>query len=226
MGDRPRPLPGPRARPEDPQALDGRSLSGTTGVVLDPIVSLRQRIRLAPGGFMRLSFATGMAPPGRRPSRSPSATATRALRRGPSPSPSRTRRAGCATSASRANRPCSSSAWPRACYADASLRASPELLARNTLGQEGLWPHSISGDLPILLVRVAEENDVPLVRQVLQAQEYWRLKGLSADVVILNEHPVSYLDEMHAQLAALLDNGPWRTWKHRPAGRTCCAGTA
>src|SRR6185369_13725241 len=47
--------------PEDPQALDGRSLSGTTGVVLDPIGSLRQRIRLAPGGFLRLSFATGMA---------------------------------------------------------------------------------------------------------------------------------------------------------------------
>src|SRR5207245_10531048 len=47
--------------PENPQALDGRSLSGTTGVVLDPIVSLRQHIRLAPGGFMRLSFATGMA---------------------------------------------------------------------------------------------------------------------------------------------------------------------
>ena len=39
-----------------------------------------------------------------------------------------------------------------------------------------------------------------LVRQVLQAQEYWRLKGLSADVVIVNEHPVSYLDEMQAQL--------------------------
>jgi cyclic beta-1,2-glucan synthetase len=106
----------------------------------------------------------------------------------------------------------------RVLYADGSLRASPELLQRNTLGQEGLWPHSISGDLPILLVRVVEEDDVPLVRQVLQAQEYWRLKGLSADVVILNEHPVSYLDEMHAQLAALLDNGPWREWKHRPGG--------
>src|SRR5207245_11196252 len=47
--------------PEDPQALDGRSLSGTTGAVLDPIASLRQRIRLAPGGYVRLSFSTGMA---------------------------------------------------------------------------------------------------------------------------------------------------------------------
>jgi cyclic beta-1,2-glucan synthetase len=48
--------------PADPVALDGRALSGTTGIVLDPIASLRQRIRLPPGGTVRLSFAMGMAP--------------------------------------------------------------------------------------------------------------------------------------------------------------------
>src|SRR4029077_18170300 len=47
--------------PEDPQSMDGRSLSGTTGAVLDAMAGLRQRIRLAPGGFVRLSFSTGMA---------------------------------------------------------------------------------------------------------------------------------------------------------------------
>ena len=47
--------------PDDPQALDGRSLSNTAGAPLDPIVSLRQRVRLAPGGFARLSFVTGIA---------------------------------------------------------------------------------------------------------------------------------------------------------------------
>ena len=104
-------------------------------------------------------------------------------------------------------------------FADGSLRArSGRRFASNELGQAGLWPHGISGDLPILLVRVVGDDDVALVRQVLQAQEYWRLKGLSADVVILNEDPSSYLDEMHAQLTALLDNGPWRMWKHRSGG--------
>src|SRR5213076_611078 len=106
----------------------------------------------------------------------------------------------------------------RVLYTDASLRAGPEVLERNMLGQPGLWAHGISGDLPILLVRVVKGGDIPLVRQVLQAQEYWRLKGLSADVVILNEHPVSYLDEMQSQLTAVLDDGPWSTWKHRPGG--------
>ncbi|HEY7515231.1 MAG TPA: carbohydrate-binding protein, partial [Vicinamibacteria bacterium] len=106
----------------------------------------------------------------------------------------------------------------RVLYADASLRADPALRSRNTLGQAGLWPHGISGDYPILLLRVVEENDLPLVRQVLQAQQYWRLKGLLADVVILNEHPVSYLDEMHEALLSLLASGPWSALPHKPGG--------
>jgi cyclic beta-1,2-glucan synthetase len=205
--------------PENPQALDGRSLTGTTGALLDPIVSLRQRIRLAPGGFVRLAFATGMAPTREtavalaEKYRDPSAAA-RTFALAFAHAQSGLRHLGISSEDALLFERLAS----RVLYADGSLRASPDFLRQNTLGQEGLWPYSISGDLPILLVRVVDEDDVPLVRQVLQAQEYWRLKGLSADVVILNEHPISYLDEMHAQLAALLDNGPWREWKHRPGG--------
>ena len=83
---------------------------------------------------------------------------------------------------------------------DASLRAAPSFLAGNTLGQSGLWTHGISGDLPILIVRVVQNDNLALVRQALRAQEYWRLMGLTADLVVLNEHPQSYLDEMQEQL--------------------------
>src|SRR5205823_11769967 len=79
---------------------------------------------------------------------------------------------------------------------DGSLRAAADTMASNELGQSGLWPHAVSGDLPIVLLLVDSDENMPLVRQVLQAQEYWRLKGLTADVVIVNEHPVGYLDEM------------------------------
>jgi len=205
--------------PDNPRAMDGRSLSGTTGVVLDPIVSLRQRIRLAPGGFLRLSFATGTASSREAASalahryHDPNATG-RTFALAFAHAQSDLRYLGISAADARLFERLAS----RVLYLDGSLRADPELRSRCSLGQEGLWPHGISGDLPILLVRVVEEDDLPLVRQVLQAQEYWRLKGLSADVVILNEHPVSYLDEMHEQLAALLENGPWRTWKHRPGG--------
>ena len=205
--------------PGNPQALDGRSLSGTTGVLLDPIFSLRQRIRLAPGGMVRMSFATGMAASREtalalaEKYHDPSATA-RTFALAYSQAQSVLRHLGVGNEEARLFERLAS----RVFYADDSLRAGPDLLARNELGQDGLWAHGISGDLPILLVRVVEEDDLPLVRQVLQAQDFWRLKGLSADVVILNEHPVSYLDEMHTLLTELLDNGPWRTWKHRPGG--------
>jgi len=205
--------------PADPLALDGRALSGTTGVVLDPVVSLRQRIRLPPGGTVRLCFATGMA--------SDRATAEALAQKYHDPSATARTFALAITHAQSAVRHLGISTdeallferlASRVLGTDGSLRASAETIASNELGQSGLWPHGVSGDLPILLVRVVGDADVPLVRQVLQAQEYWRLKGLSADVVILNEHPVSYLDEMQAQLTAVLTDGPWSTWQHRPGG--------
>jgi cyclic beta-1,2-glucan synthetase len=205
--------------PEDPVALDGRALSSTTGAVLDPIVSLRQRIRLAPDGSVRLSFASGMALSRdgalamAHKYHDPSAAA-RTFALAFTHGQSTLRHLGISTDEAQLFERLAS----RVLYADASLRAGPEILARNVLGQPGLWAHGISGDLPILLVRVVDGDDIPLVRQVLQAQEYWRLKGLSADVVILNEHPVSYLDDMHVQLEALLDTGPWGAWKHRAGG--------
>ena len=205
--------------PSDPQALDGRSLSGTTGVLLDPIVSLRQRIRLAPGGVARMSFATGMSASREtaialaQRYRDPSATA-RTFALASAHARSTLRHLGISAEEALLFERLAS----RVLRSDASLRAAPELLARNALGQAGLWPHGISGDLPIVVVRVVAGDGLALVRQVLQAQEYWRLKGLRADAVILNEHPTSYLDEAHGALTALLDDGPWRAWKHRPGG--------
>src|SRR4030095_1223404 len=205
--------------PDNPQALDGRSLSNTTGATLDPIVSLRQRRRLAHGGVARVSVAPGMtsnretalalALKYREPSGA-GRTFALAATHGHSP----LRHLGISSDAALLYERLAS----RALYLDGSLRASPELQAENTLGQEGLWPYSISGDLPSVLIRVGEDDALALIRQVLEAQEYWRLKGLGADIVILNEHPTSYLDETHEQITTLLSDGPWRGWKDRPGG--------
>ena len=209
-----------RGRDTDrPAALDGRALSGTTGIVLDPILSLRQRIRLVPGASVRLCFATGIAADRdtaralAQKYREPSAAA-RTFALAFSHAQSGLRHLAISNDEALMFERLAS----RVLFADGSLRAAPDTIAGNELSQSALWPHGISGDLPILLVRVVADEDVALARQVLQAQEYWRLKGLSADVVIINEDPSSYFDEMHAQLTALLDNGPWRMWKHRSGG--------
>ncbi|MFA5910494.1 MAG: glucoamylase family protein, partial [Vicinamibacterales bacterium] len=202
----------------DPIALDGRPLSGTTGYVLDPILSLRQRIRISPGESARLCFATGIAPDREtaralaQTYRDPS-TAARTLALALANSQSTRRHMDISADEAVLFERLAS----RVVGGDGSLRPRADVLAANELGQNSLWPHGISGDLPLLLVRVLDEQ-LNLVREALEAQEYWRMKGLKVDLVILNEHPVSYMDEVQARLTSLLDDGPWRMWKHQPGG--------
>jgi cyclic beta-1,2-glucan synthetase len=204
--------------PANPIALDGRALSGTTGAVLDPVGALRERVRLVPGAVVRVSFATGVAV-----ERTSALALARKYRDG--------------SAAARAF----SMAFThvhitlqnlglsdehailfdrlasRVFGTDPSC-VSPAALADNTLAQQNLWGQGISGDLPIVLLRVAEVSALPLVRQVLNAQEYWRVKGLRADVVILNEHPADYLDEMQGLLSRLVQESPWGGWFGKTGG--------
>ena len=205
--------------PDDPNAMDGRALSGTTGAVLDPILSLRTRVRLAPGGFARVSFTTGVAadePAARECAQKyhDHGVAARAFALAYTQALMAQRHLGISVEQAQLTERLAS----RVFFSDASLRADGETLAKNTLGQEGLWRFGISGDLPIVLVRVKEPDDVQLVRQVLTAHEHWRLKGLKADAVILNEHPASYREETNQQLTQLVDGGPWSAWKGKPGG--------
>ncbi|MDP1821897.1 MAG: glucoamylase family protein [Archangium sp.] len=205
--------------PDDPQALDGRPLSGATGAVLDPIFSLRTRLRLAPGAFARLSFTTGVAS---------DENAARALaRKYHEPGVAARTFALAYTHVQVSLRHLGISAeeaqlferlGSRVFFSDGSLRADEQDFAGGTLGQAGLWRHGISGDLPIVLLRVASPDGLPLVRQVLTAQERWRLKGLKTEVVIVNEHPVTYRDELHEQLTQAVAGGPWGGWKGKPGG--------
>ena len=67
-------------------------------------------------------------------------------------------------------------------YSNPSLRAPASVIVRNRNGQSGLWGYGISGDLPIVLLRISDVTNIQLVRQLVQAHAYWRLKGLAADL--------------------------------------------
>ena len=205
--------------PDDPVAMDGRALSGTTGAVLDPILSLRTRLRLAPGGFARVSFTTGVAADESvarvcAQKFHDHGVAARVFALAYTQAQVSQRHLGISVEQAQLFERLAS----RVFFSDASLRADSATLARNTLGQESLWKFAISGDLPIVLVRVKEPQDLQLARQVLTAHEHWRLKGLEADAVILDEHEASYRDEMREQIRQLLDGGPWGAWRGKRGG--------
>jgi cyclic beta-1,2-glucan synthetase len=186
-------------------ALDGGILSNTSGTVLDPIVSLRHRVAIPPGGTVNLLFTTLVA------SSREEALETAEKYRQP-------------TTFERE----SSLAWTQAqvqmhhlrvtrdeahlfqrlanrlLFTDPTLRAAPQVLARNRSGPPGLWAYGISGDLPIALVRIEGDEERDTVRQLIRAHEYWQLKGIAADLVILNAKGTSYAQDLQDGLEALV----------------------
>ena len=55
-----------------------------------------------------------------------------------------------------------------------------------------LWKYGISGDLPILMVKIKDINDIDIIQEVLSAYEFFRVKNIKIDLVILNEEKESY----------------------------------
>jgi len=89
-------------------------------------------------------------------------------------------------------------------YSNSNLRADAAVIQNNYRGQSGLWSHSVSGDLPIVLLHVYEQESVELVKQMVRAHAYWRLKGLSVDLVIWNEDHGSYRQFLQEQILGLI----------------------
>src|SRR5262249_33433016 len=88
----------------------------------------------------------------------------------------------------------------------------------NRLGPPELWKYGISGDRPILLARVADAAELPLVRDLLKAHEYLRVKGLMFDLVVLNEHATGYRQDLQDQIQQMVESGPEHGWLDHPGG--------
>jgi len=103
-------------------------------------------------------------------------------------------------------------------YANALLRADASVLIKNHRGQSGLWGYAISGDLPIVLLRIEDPANIDLVRQLIQAHTYWRLKGLAVDLVIWNEDHAGYRQQLQEQIMGLIAAGVGAHLTDQPGG--------
>ena len=95
------------------------------------------------------------------------------------------------------------------------MRASS---ARTAAGNPACGAHAISGDVPIVLLQIADPANIELVRQLVQAHAYWRLKGLAVDLVIWNEDHSGYRQLLHDQIMGLIAAGTEATMADRPGG--------
>jgi cyclic beta-1,2-glucan synthetase len=186
--------------------LDGRPLSNTVGPVLDPVFSLRHRVRIAPGATVEAMFSTVVAQT----------------------------REEIADLADKYQDPASfgrvsSLAWTQAqvvlhhlgiapdeahlfqylanrvLYSDPQMRPAPEVLRRNQASARALWRYGISGDRPVVLLRIDDEQERAIVWQALRAHEYWRSKRLPVDLVIVNERTSSYSQSLQEFLESMVN---------------------
>ncbi|MEO8273125.1 MAG: glucoamylase family protein, partial [Chloroflexota bacterium] len=185
--------------------IDGRPLSNTVGAVLDPIFSLRCRVALPPGGTAHVIFSTVLGESREAvldlaDKHREAATYERAATLAWTQAQVQLRHLGIEGDEAHLFQRLAN----RILYSDPTLRPGEGILARNDRGAPALWPHGISGDLPIVLVRIDEAADLDIIRQLLRAHEYWRLKLLDVDLVIVNEHAASYAQHLDDALGALV----------------------
>lgn len=203
-----------------PQALDANHpLSNTVGAVLDPMMSLRQRVKIAPGQTVRVSFSVGYAENREEITRiaekyKDPLSVNRAFELAWTHSKMELRHLN--LSAAQANEALSLGGhllYLSPCRSDVA-----ECIKNNHKGQSSLWPYTISGDLPIVLVQVKDSESLDLVRRLLTIHEYWRLKGLFADLVILNEDESGYVQDFQDNLRDLISMGHARDLLNQPGG--------
>ncbi len=80
------------------------------------------------------------------------------------------------------------------------------LMRQNTKGQSSLWAYGISGDRPILLLSMEKMDDVEILYELLKAHEYWRLKDLRVDLVILIKEENTYFNPLRAIVNEIVES--------------------
>ena len=178
-------------------AMAQAPLSGTTGTVLDPIFAIRRRVLVPAGGVTRVTFWTMVASDpvvlldlvDRH--RDPSAYA-RAATLAWTRAQVQLRHLGI----SHAEAAHFQSLGGMVIRGDGRLRSSPARILAGAAPQSALWPCGISGDLPIVLLVIDDIQDMAALHQVLSAHEYWGMRQLAVDLVILNDRSSSYVQDL------------------------------
>ncbi|KPN90561.1 GH36-type glycosyl hydrolase domain-containing protein [Pseudomonas nunensis] len=206
---------------ESPAALDAgcKQLSGTAGPVLDPIVAIRCRVTLQPGQQATIDLVTGAAT-----SRDHCLSlinkyrdrhlADRVFDLSWTHSQVLLRQLNASHADARLFEQMASSLL----YANAAVRADSAVLIDNRRNQQGLWGQSISGDRPIVLLKIKSLDNIELVRKMIQAHAYWRQKGLVVDLLVWNEDPTGYRQQLQDAIMGLVTSGSEATLVDRSGG--------
>jgi len=206
--------------PAAPAAMDAdAALSNSEGSVLDPVLSIRQAVRLNPGEAVRVDLVTGVAETREAVTAMmnkyhDTRLADRVFELAFTHANVLLRQLNITEADAQVYGRLAGSVL----YASALRRAKAAVLMRNRRGQSGLWGYGISGDLPIVLIRIRDSARIELVRQAVQAHAYWRMKGLAVDLVIWNEDDSVYRQTSQDAIMDVIAVSPEAALVDKPGG--------
>jgi cyclic beta-1,2-glucan synthetase len=197
--------------------LEVSPLSNTAGSVLDPIVSLRRNFALAPGETLQVGFVLGAAE-----SRNGALALIERYQKlsviDQSFELANNHRGTLLHLFSTTETELYARLASALIYANPAQRADSAVLLQNRRGPNGLWSHGISGNVPIVLLRISDRNKVEIAKQLIQAHSYWRTKALAADLIILIEGDSGSEQLLHNEVISLVAQGPEPEALDKPSG--------
>ncbi|MDD4494326.1 MAG: glucoamylase family protein, partial [Eubacteriales bacterium] len=182
-------------------------LSNTSGNVLDPIMSLRANVTLLPGRSATITYITGAA-----------SSKEKALELGLKlqkdyaiedvfklalfDSELEMQYLGLSAKQVNSIQDLIGSIY----YPSRLMRGPLDAIERNRLGQSALWKFGISGDIPIILFRINDEQQLDSLKDAISSYEYMRKNNVKADFVILNEEREDYYQSLNQRINDIINN--------------------
>ncbi len=187
----------------NPEALepDQPLSNGTVGSAPDPIMSLRRRVKIEPGRTVRAVYTVGVAQAKGLALKlaekyNDYRSSERVFELAWTRSQVENRYLGLESSEVEFYL----ELIPLILYNNNFKREYARYISDNTCTQHDLWTFGISGDLPVILVEVNDIEDIDMVQWAIKGHEYWQLKGLRIDLVILLNKKEGYSQPLSDQI--------------------------
>jgi cellobiose phosphorylase len=198
---------------------DSTELKNVVGDVIDPIISIRRRVSIKPGHSCKISFISSISDSKEdaisiAEKYSELQNVRRVFSMAWSESQVELKYLGIKPNQANLYQLIAS----KILFLNTMVRERVEYIKSVEKSQSALWAYGISGDLPLVLLLVRSEADLGLVRQLLNAHEYWSMKGLKVDLVILDMEENSYLQDLNNSLREIIASGHSRDKENKSGG--------
>ncbi len=178
-----------------------QSLSNTSGPVLDPIMSLRRKIKVDAGKSAVISFITGIGKSkGEVVELAKKYHDNTSINRAFQFSYTRNQVENMYLNFKMNEIKTYQDMISHIVFLSPHRRKYEDMFKQNVKGQSALWAYGISGDIPIVLISIKSEDYIDIVIDALRAHEYWRMKGLRVDLLILNEDESNYFQPLQEMI--------------------------